>query len=152
METVLNGEKGDANSCMIKIVGTQLVDGEEDVVEVTTEANVCTNGQDYYIVYNESQSTGFEGCKTFIKYEPADGRVTLSRIGKTASQLVVAQGERHQCNYETGYGSLTIGVFGHDIKSTLKENKGKISFFYDLDVDASVISSNGVSIEILENI
>ncbi len=136
-------------ACMIKITGTQTVDGEQDVVEVTTEADIYKRNQNYYIMYQESELTGFDGCKTIIKYEPTDSRVTLRRIGGADSNLVVEQHKRHQCNYDTGYGSLTIGVFGHGIKSTLHKPKGNITFFYDIDIDASVTSTNSVNIQVL---
>ena len=135
--------------CLIKITGTQLVDGEKDVIEVTTTANYNKENEKYYILYDESEATGFPGAKTTVEYEPNDGRVTMSRTGPTPSQLIVEESRRHQCSYDTGYGTLMIGISGKKIKSTLDGTSGNIFFAYDLDVETSLTSENCVAIEIL---
>ena len=36
--------------------------------------------------------------------------VSMTRFGKTSSQLIIEKGIRHLCHYETGYGSISLGV------------------------------------------
>ena len=137
------------NECILKITGTQLVDGEKDVIEVTTKGNYYEKDQKHYLFYDESESTGFPGSQTTVEYEPSNGRITMTRTGPTSSQLIVEESVRHQCSYDTGYGTLMIGISGKKIKSTLEDKTGNLSFCYDLDVDTNLVSENSVAIEIL---
>ena len=70
----------------------------------------------------------------------------MSRHGSVESQLIVEKGRRHQCNYETGYGSMTIGVSGDEIRSTLTDEGGNIFFRYSLDLNTALTSENQVDI------
>lgn len=133
---------------LITIKGTQLQDGEKDEVELFTTGNYYRRGNSYFIAYDESEATGFQGSRTIVKVEDGLKRVTLNRTGTTKSQLIVERGVRHQCNYDTGYGNFTIGVLGDRICSTLNENGGELEFGYSLDINASLASENTVAISI----
>lgn len=135
---------------LIKIKGTQLTDGDRDVVEVLTTGSFCRRDKSYYIIYDESEATGFEGAKTVLRYEPAESRVTMSRTGTTKSRLVIEKGRRHQCSYDTGYGSLMVGVLGSSLRSTLSDEGGSISFGYSLDINTALTSENTVDILVAE--
>ena len=133
---------------LISIRGTQNVDGEKDVVELLTMGRFYKRKGIYYITYNESEATGFEGSKTMVKVD--ERVVTMRRFGDTQSQLVVEKGVRHQCHYDMGVGSLTVGVSGDQIVSTLGEHGGELLFRYSLDVNTSLTSENEVYINIRE--
>ena len=47
---------------MITIKGTQFADDEQDSVELTTVGRLYRRGEAYYICYNESEATGFDGA------------------------------------------------------------------------------------------
>ena len=72
---------------LIKICGTQLSDGEENSVELTTKGSYAIRGESYYISYKETEATGYEGCTTTVKLD-ATGKVTMLRFGAAASELV----------------------------------------------------------------
>lgn len=57
---------------------------------------------------------------------------------------------RHQCQYDTGFGEMTIGVMGTRFENDLGDQGGKLSFGYTLDIEASVASENTISINIQE--
>ena len=52
------------------------------------------------------------------------------------------------CHYETGVGSLSLGVAADVIDSHLSEEGGRVRFSYLLDVDASSVSRNIVDITV----
>ncbi len=133
---------------LISITGTQLQDGEKDVIELVTTGSFYRRGGSYYIAYDESEATGFEGSRTTVKLEEQDSRVTMKRSGNISSQLIVERGIRHQCNYDTGYGNIIIGVLGDHIRTTLTDEGGKLEFGYSLDVNASLASEHSVAIEV----
>ena len=59
------------------------------------------------------------------------------------------EGTRHLCHYETGYGSVSLGVAADVIEQRLDENGGSLKFSYTLDSGAeSFISRNLVDITV----
>ena len=71
----------------------------------------------------------------------------MLRFGKQSSQLIIEKGTRHLCHYETGYGSVSLGVAADVIEQRLDENGGSLKFSYTLDSGAeSFISRNLVDI------
>lgn len=134
---------------LITIKGIQNTDGDNDVVELFTMGRFYRKNGSYYISYDESEATGYEGSKTTLRVEQ-DNKVTMLRSGSIRSQLIIERGVRHQCSYDTGYGSFTIGVSGDKIVSSLTDAGGDIEFKYSLDVNASLTSENEVYINVKE--
>ena len=134
---------------LITIVGTQRdEDGESDEVELFTTGNFYRAANSWCVAYDESEATGFEGNRTIVEVEDGLRRVTMTRLGNTSSQLIIERGMRHQCTYDTGYGSIIIGVSGDYIHSTLTEEGGELGFGYSLDVNTSLASENTVTITV----
>lgn len=131
---------------LIKIVGTQTADGDSDVVELLTTGSFYKKNDSYYILYDESEVTGFDGSRTVLRYDEGSRRVTMTRSGASHSQLIIEEGRRHQCNYDTGYGSLIIGISCNHLISSLTEEGGDIDFGYSLDVNSALTSENKVHV------
>ena len=68
----------------------------------------------------------------------------MLRYGPAASQLIIEKGVRHLCHYETGYGSMTLGVAADEILNHLSEEGGKVTFSYTLDSDQDVVLSRNL--------
>ena len=132
---------------VINIKGIYNMEGEKEVIELMTTGRFYKRGGHYYISYDESEATGFEGSKTTLKIENED-RITLLRSGASRSQLIIEQGIRHQCYYNVGHSSMMIGVLGDKIKSCLNDSGGKLEFKYSLDINTSLASENEVYIDI----
>ena len=76
-------------------------------------------------------------------------KVSMLRFGKQSSQLIIEKGTRHLCHYETGYGSVSLGVAADVIEQRLDENGGSLKFSYTLDSGAeNFISRNLVDITV----
>lgn len=134
---------------LIKITGTQLSDGEENRVELTTRGSYVVKGRTYYISYRETAATGFDGCTTTVKYDDA-GKVSMLRFGPAPSELVVDPRGRQLCHYDTGHGAMTLGIAADEIVADLCETGGELKFSYDLDINSSVFSRNQVQISVRE--
>ncbi len=133
---------------LLTIVGTQRDGEENEKVELFTTGNFYHTGHSWCIAYDESEATGFEGNRTVLEVEDDLRRVTMNRLGNATSQLIIERGVRHQCTYDTGYGSIIIGVSGDYIHSTLASQGGELSFGYSLDVNTSLASENTVTITV----
>lgn len=136
---------------LIKIVGTQDAEGDQDRVELMTTGSFFKKNDSYYILYEDSEATGFEGSRTVLKVDERRRRVTLTRNGSTSSQLIIEEGRRHQCNYDTGYGSLIVGISCDHICSNLTEEGGDVDFGYSLDINTALTSENKVRVEVTCN-
>ena len=134
---------------LITIKGTMEQNGENDTVELMTRGNFVQRGNSYYIVYAETEATGYAGCTTTVRVSQDARLVSMTRFGKTSSQLIIEKGIRHLCHYETGYGSFSLGVAADVIEHNLLPDGGELQFSYTLDSGAeTLISRNSVLITV----
>lgn len=134
----------------IDITGRQFY--EEDTGIEPGEITLRTTG-----TYTERGGAGFIAYKEYdeddpkvsytsvLKIEP--GRITMMRAG-TATRLILEQGRRHLCLYDTGCGTLSVGVFTSELHSSLDKQGGKLHIKYTLDIDSNLSSRNELQIKI----
>ncbi len=123
--------------------------GDSDTVELMTRGSLIHKDSAYYIVYQETEATGYDGCTTTVRVADDARRVTMTRFGRVPSQLVIEKGTRHLCHYETGYGILSLGIAADEIEPSLTQDGGRLKFSYMLDTgNESIISRNLVDITI----
>ena len=134
---------------LITIKGTMEQDGKSDTVELMTRGSLVHKDGAYYIIYKETEATGYAGCTTTVKVAEDARKVSMLRFGKVPSQLIIEKGTRHLCHYETGYGAISLGVAADVIEHQLTETGGKLKFSYTLDSGAeNFISRNLVDITV----
>ncbi len=134
---------------LIRIKSHIARDEEAENIELTTRGSYVFKNGHYFITYAESETTGFAGTTTTVKVAEDESRVAMLRFGKNASQLLIQRGQRNLCHYETGVGSLTLGVTANEISSDLTEAGGTVRFDYMLDAgSAELMSQNGLEITV----
>ena len=134
---------------LITIKGTMEQRGDTDTVELMTRGSLVHKDGAYYIVYKETETTGYEGCTTTVKVAEDARKVSMLRFGKQSSQLIIEKGTRHLCHYETGYGSMTLGVTADEIECGLTEKGGIAKFGYLLDANsAELVSRNRLEVTV----
>ena len=132
---------------LITIHGTMEQNGDSDSVKLMTRGSFIRRGGSFFITYKETETTGYQGCVTTVKVEGSH-KVSMLRFGPAPSQLVIEKGRRHVCHYETGEGSLSLGVAADMIDSCLSDKGGRVRFSYLLDVDSNSVSRNIVDITV----
>ena len=129
-----------------------LQEEKEEFVELMTRGQFVQKGGSYYITYKETETTGYEGCTTTLKIAADGSRVAMLRFGKgggAGTQLLIEKGKRNLCHYETGYGSMTLGVTGDEIECGLTEKGGTAKFGYLLDANsAELVSRNRLEVTV----
>lgn len=124
-------------------------DGDASNIELMTRGSFVRKGGSFYITYAETETTGYEGCTTTVKVAEDESRVSMLRFGPAASQLLIERGRRHLCHYETGFGSMTMGVTADEIESHLNDKGGTVKFSYLLDADnADMVSKSSLEISV----
>lgn len=133
----------------LEITGVQTNDEGTDQTELFTQGRYIQKGRSNYIVYDETETTGFEGCKTIVKVENEE-RVVMRRTGKSPSHLIIQKGVRNLGVYGTAAGDIQIGIYADKIVNRLDEHGGRVYFKYQLDINSVFISENEVTINIKE--
>lgn len=133
----------------IKIKGVQIVDDQSDTTELFTLGSFYKKNNNYYISYDETETSGFGFGKTVLKIEGSN-KVTLLRSGETKSHLIIENGQRNVGHYDTMQGDVMIGVYTKALDSKLSDAGGDVYFQYNLDINSSLISENEVFINVKE--
>ena len=136
---------------VISIVGRQKVDGETGEIEVTTLGNYVRKGANRYIVYKEydAEQPSLAPRTSILKFEGGH-KMTLIRGGGDNTRLILENGKRHLCQYDTGFGSMTVGVFTESLHSKLTDEGGSVDISYTLDVNSNLSSFNELHITVKE--
>lgn len=133
---------------VIEIKSKQEIDGDSDSIELTTVGQMNVIGGKTYLRYDDSVATGVEGVSCLIKVDPKENSVMMQRSGVLNSRMYIKKGQRHICHYETGQGTLVLGVFGENVSNELTQNGGKLLLSYTLDVNYGMVSRNTVEINV----
>lgn len=134
---------------LINIKGTQGAGNEQDVIELTTDGRFGEKNGGVYITYDEREMIGIENVKTSLYIKP-DNSVILQRSGAIDSRMIVENGKRSVCYYNTPAGEMLIGIFGEKVEHNLKKNGGSLSLKYTIDQNLNFISRNTVNITVRE--
>ena len=134
---------------IISITGTQdAPQGEDNTIELVTEGKYCFKDGRGKLTYMESELTGMAGTKTSFTFSPDE--VVLSREGTLTSCMIFRQGTKNTVLYDTPYGSTTMGLDTHSIRSTLGEKGGEMEIDYIVDFDHAVVGRNKFKINVRE--
>lgn len=134
---------------LIKVKGVQGVDGDNTVIELVTEGTLRKFENEYTITYTEEQTVEGSKTKTVLTVQ-SDNTVVLERRGDLNSRLVITKGERNNCLYAMPQGTLSLGIYGKEVKSTLTESGGTVKMVYTIDANLEPISENTVEIFVEE--
>lgn len=135
---------------IIKIVGTQTVDDEKDVIELTTSGTLERQDNGWKLCYHETEATGMEGTTTTLDIE--QGKLNLMRSGTHPSMLVLEKNKRHHCNYRTPYGNIDLGTYTSELEYDLNDNGGQLTFSYTLGFNGGINSAHTIHITVQEEI
>lgn len=135
-------------NALIKIIGTQTADGDEDVVELTTNGTLERVADGWKLRYHETEATGMEG--TVTQLDISEDRLTLMRSGTHPSMLILEKNKRHHCNYHTPYGTIDLGTYTSELSYDLDDCGGELEFRYTLGFNGGISSAHNVHITVQE--
>lgn len=133
-------------NCSITLKIKQTADGVTDESELYTRGEFRFHKGSYYIDYDESEATGFEGSHAQLKVD--ENVLTMTRTGKNFTGLVFENGTRHFCHYGTDYGTCMVGITTSLFKQNLSSDGGEISLKYSVDVNAGLMTENELIIKV----
>ena len=122
---------------MLSIRGRQhYVDQGPDTIELVTEGTLEFTRGGWDICYEESELTGLKGVTTLFRIE--GDKITLTRDGGLASQMVFQEGVFHESLYQTEFGfAMMITVCASRVKWDITEKGGVIDLTYGIEIEQS---------------
>lgn len=146
----MEGKRKMEDNYLLSVCGKQIVDGSEDKIELETAASYTFENGSRYISYNE-----YDAADPAVHYRTTvrldeNGVVTVMKGGVENHNLILEQGRRHKCEYNTPFGSLTLGVYTDSVSSTLSDEGGQLQVRYSIDIESEHASSNELTLIIKE--
>ena len=146
---------------MLKIVGTQIVDGEEtpeSKIEFVTEGMYREENGLRYLSYEETELSGLEGCTTDL--EIGESHIQMTRHGDQIPMDTIMRfeaGKRYTDSYHTPYGDMGLEILTNSLvdqlrKKTSGEEKsvsGCIHIDYSISLKGLGDSHNKLDIEVM---
>lgn len=136
------------DNAMISLKTLQNIDGSDEIneIELKTKGKFAQKNGKFYIIYEESELTGFEDTTTTIKV--SDNAVSMTRSGKYNSKMVFRRGEKCLCSYTTPYGVIPVGVSPTLLESRLGDDGGNVNIEYILDIDNREYLKNSINLTV----
>ncbi|MEG1930227.1 MAG: DUF1934 domain-containing protein [Anaerovorax sp.] len=140
---------------MLRIIGRQ-ISGEaevsEDQMEFVTEGKFYEDDDSIYLVYDESEFSGMEGCTTSLKI--TGNKVNMRRFGEDMhfdTEMKFEQGKRFKSLYDTPYGAVEMEILTNSINNQIekKEVKGTINIDYHISLKGLSEGRSILDIEIM---
>ena len=135
---------------LIEIKGTQNVDGQNDVTELTTVGKMESIAGKTYLRYDDRTGDADNPISCLIKIDPNDDSVVMQRSGSLNSRMYIKKGQRHICHYETLAGTFTMGIFGENTNIKIDSSSAEVFMSYTIDINHSLMSRNSVEIKVKE--
>jgi uncharacterized beta-barrel protein YwiB (DUF1934 family) len=134
---------------ILKIEGTQRnMDGEENLIELTTEGKLYEKENAIYLVYHETELSGMEGSTTTVKL--SKDKISMKRFGTSNSEMVFEKGKRYKTDYNTPYGDFHMEVLTMNLEYYINDaSKGNVHIEYYVSLQGLVESNNTLDIRIM---
>ncbi len=129
------------------ITVSEPVDGSNpDKFELETLGSFYEKNGKFYIVYEETELTGFKDTTTTVKIF-ADG-VLLMRKGGVESRMEFVLNKKRLCNYNTPYGVIPVATELSEFSYDFDEKGGKAKIRYSLDFNNEKFAINTLDITV----
>ena len=135
----------------LKIVGTQSYeDREEEQMEFVTDGRFYTRGDKAYIIYDESEVSGMEGCRTTIRVDGSSVRMKRTGAPGFGTELYFEKGKRFSSVYSTPYGPMGVEVLTDEVKNDLdmQEGRGSVAVQYQVSLEGLAEGRNRITIDV----
>ena len=137
---------------MLKIIGKQFSGDEaEEQMEFVTEGKLYEKNGATYLIYEESEFSGFPGCKTSLKLK--GDTIRLKRIGdgtEYGMEIEFKEGQRFSSKYDPPYGPIGMEVLTDSVTNDLSpEGYGKIGVKYQVSLGGMAEGRNELNIEVI---
>lgn len=136
------------DNVLIKIKTYQDIDregGGDEPIELETRGKFGEVNGKYYLIYKESELTGFADTTTTIKI--FEDSVKVKRKGRFNMELQYKKGEQNLCLYPTPYGEIAASIKTLDVDYDINDKNGWLKVDYTLDPDNETFFKNSLNVK-----
>lgn len=128
---------------LLTIKDSHSIDDNTESYEMSTRGVWESTISGYKISYDE-QYDELKGCHTELTVNGSC--VSMVRTGSFNTEMIIEKGKRHNCQYQSPFGSMLIGISAQKVSSDIKDGKGTLELRYTIDFYGGVASENELSI------
>lgn len=133
----------------IKIITVQTIDeaGNEDVIELITEATLEKKEDHFIVNYDESNISEEEKNKTRLKIY--NDKMLMTKVGDFSSRMEFMENFSYNDLYSTPYGTFDLFFYTNIYKYSLNEQgRGSLEIEYSIALGDASENYNKLKIEI----
>lgn len=136
------------NNALITLIGKNVVDGEEDSFELTTQGKYKKQNGKYFVSYEGSEITGYDNTTTTLKIQ--DNLVSMIRFGKDmgSSQMIFEENKQYTGIYRTPLGNLSVDVKTNEMSVDVDDDGGVVELDYFVQLNSCQPVRNNLKVEI----
>ena len=124
---------------LLTIKDSHTIDGDKESYEMSTRGIWESDLSGYKISYDE-QYDELKGCHTELHVNGSC--VSMVRTGSFNTEMTIEMGKRHNCQYQSPFGSMLIGISAQKGASDITDGKGTLELRYTIDFYGGVASEN----------
>ena len=140
---------------MLKIIGNQIngeiMEENDSGMEFITEGRFYSKGDSLYLVYDESEFSGMEGCTTSLKI--TGNKIRMKRYGEDVgveTAIEFEKGKRFSGFYETPFGAVPMEVLTNHVANHINDSgEGSLDIDYHISLKGLTESRSMLKIEII---
>lgn len=124
---------------LLTIKDSHTIDGDTESYEMSTRGIWESDISGYKISYDE-QYDELKGCHTELTVNGSC--VSMIRTGSFNTEMTIEMGKRHNCQYQSPFGTMLIGISAQKVASDITDGKGSLELKYTIDFYGGVASEN----------
>ncbi len=122
----------------IRIVGTQVFDGQTDTVTQNVVGTLAWQGDAACLCYTEQDD---DGATTAVTVTATADSVTVDRRGAFSSRLQMRPGAQCRSDYGTPYGTFEVTTLTHTFRRRVDEQGGELFLTYTLTLGGQAMEN-----------
>lgn len=136
------------NNALITLTGKNMVDGEEDSFELTTQGKYTKQNGKFLVSYEGSEITGFDKTTTTLKIQK--DLVSMIRFGKDmgSSQMIFEENKQYTGIYRTPHGNMTVDVKTNEMLVSVDDDGGVVELDYFVQLNSCQPVRNNLKVQI----
>ncbi|MCQ2554880.1 MAG: DUF1934 domain-containing protein [Clostridia bacterium] len=135
----------------LKITGKQVIDSrEEDQMEFVTDGKLYLKNDAIYVIYEESEISGFKGCKTTLKIKDDSVKMRRMAADSFGTELYFEEGQRFQSHYNTPYGIFGVEILTDRLDNAMDKEtlEGTVDISYKVSLEGMSEGKNTLRIDV----
>ncbi len=143
----VDDEDGEQLKALLRLIIED--ESDDDSLDMYTEGELYTGDGKTEIRYREPDVESMGETVTSVSFDDGDRElVTITRGGDVYTALVLEQGVRHTCAYNTGSLPLLIYTTARRIENTVGEDGGVLDMIYTVETGMSPPQFNRITMNV----